>query len=519
MKITIRIIILATVLILLMGEKVPAQGITKSTGLGFRGGIWTYKEFPHSEIAPGSVVTSPFSASIYFFSRLSGNWYLEGSIGGVSDAKIGIGVVETVSLIPLLFAVRYDLLSPKHASAFQPYIAFGLGHYWAVHSYVGGGSVVTRTDPKVGAFLGGGINVVVQSWLAFNSDIKFHLVNFDDTAAENYNGMAFNIGFSIMWGLEREIFRVEEIRVVVKDIYPAYYQFYNTYPLALVTIKNTVSYPIEINVHSNVQGYSERSRESGFKTINPGETKDIQVFALFGPRLLSATHREPAVIDLKVEARAGATITKTLSANVVIHSRNAWNGEMDRLGFFLTPDDEQVMRVSRDITNPIKNGTAQKFYRAKAIFNELKKMGIRYHSDPNIPFYKDDYVQFAAETVTKGMGDCDDLVVLYASFMESVGINTAFVEVRDPEKEMAHLYLMFDTGLSPQEGHLITSNEKRYIVRESTAGRTTVWIPVETTFIDAGFDQAWNAGAMAYLQEGVLRSGITQGWVRIIDVD
>jgi len=260
------------VLIFLRVENVTAQGITKSTGLGLRVGIWTYKEIPHSEIAPGSVVTSPFSSSIYFFSRLSGNWFLEGSIGGVADSKISMGVVETVSLVPLLFALRYDLLSPKHASAFQPYIAVGLGHYWAVHSYIGSGSVVTKTDPKVGAFLGGGINVVLKSWLAFNSDIKFHLVNFDDTPAKNYNGMAFNIGFSVMWGLEREIFRVEEIRVVVEDIYPAYYQFYNSYPLALVSIKNTVSYPIEINVHSNIQGYSERSRESGFKTINPGDT-------------------------------------------------------------------------------------------------------------------------------------------------------------------------------------------------------------------------------------------------------
>jgi len=117
------------------------------------------------------------------------------------------------------------------------------------------------------------------------------------------------------------------------------------------------------------------------------------------------------------------------------------------------------------------------------------------------------------------MGDCDDLVVLYASFLESVGINTAFVEVRDPEKDMAHLYLVFDTGLAAQEGHLITSNEKRYVLRGASAGRPTVWIPVETTLIEAGFDQAWNAGAMAYLQEGVLRSGIAQGWVRIIDVD
>ncbi len=162
-------------------------------------------------------------------------------------------------------------------------------------------------------------------------------------------------------------------------------------------------------------------------------------------------------------------------------------------------------------------GKKTDFQKAKVIFDALKEMNIRYQRDPNIPFYKDDYVQFASETLKRGTGDCDDMVILYASLLEGIGIKTVFVEVRDPDKEPAHLYLMFDTGIEPQEGALLTSNEKRYVIRESRNSKKTIWIPVETTLIVNGFDTAWEEGAMHYLKEGIIRAGIANGWVRLID--
>jgi len=40
---------------------------------------------------------------------------------------------------------------------------------------------------------------------------------------------------------------------------------------------------------------------------------------------------------------------------------------------------------------------------------------------------------------------------------------------------------------------------------------------VETTLVQDGFDQAWTTAAMAWLQESVLRNGLSEEWVRIID--
>ena len=193
---------------------------------------------------------------------------------------------------------------------------------------------------------------------------------------------------------------------------------------------------------------------------------------------------------------------------------------MDKLGYFLTPEDQDILAFGRDLIKEYSDSLSaglEKYQIARQMFEKLGERDIVYQSDPNIPFYRDDRVQFAAKTLKLGTGDCDDLAVLYASLLESQGIDIAFVDVQDPEKALAHVYIMFDTGLSPDQAGLITSNEKRYVIRDNGRTEPTVWIPVETTMIQNGFDEAWNAGAMQYLQEGVLRNGLAEGWVHIVD--
>lgn len=512
-------------IILFAISTISAQGISRSSGLGIRASIWK----PHNIGGDVNVGAFPITTSVgsgeggylYYYTRLKENWYLEimfGGTGTINFSKVGaLGTYSSQqSITPLLFGLRNDFLSLEHGSIFQPYWAFGGGLHWisAIRSGVTQ-SIDTSigNESQIGIYVGTGINAILSSRFALNADIKYHLMEFNPE--REYSGLEYSFGITYMWGDNPEIFRIEDIKVIVQDIYPSYYQFYNTYPLALVTVKNMVSYPIEVNINANIQGFSERSQESGFKKINPGQTEDIPVFALFGSNLLYTRQREEAIIDIQLEARAGASQSKMISANIVIHSRNAWNGEINRLKYFLTPDDEEIINISREILeiNPINGDSEIKnFEIAKTIFNALSDSGIKYLSDPTIPFYKDDYVQYASETLEKKTGDCDDLVILYSSLLESVGIKTAFIEVKDPKMEIAHLYLIFDSDIRPENSQLISNNDKSFVIRKNS-----VWIPVETTLTQDGFNNAWKTAALSYLQEGILRNGLTQGWVNIID--
>jgi len=511
-----------------------AQGMSRSTGLGFRLGFWNVTNHPTriSSVGYGQDATVDIGGAgawIYFFSRVHQNWFLEfnlGAVAGVHQEHSGYVVknVEATAIIPFLFGARYDIFSPRLPSSIQPYLSFGTGPYWIAsvknENLLTASVQTVESNLQYGAYAGGGANILLASWFALNFDLKYHFVDFQ--FEKNYSGLEFGMGFSLIWGKKREVIQVKDIRLIVKDIYPVYYQFYNIYPLALVSIKNVANYPIEVNVRSHIRPFSERPKDSGFVRIEKGKTKDVPVTAIFGKRLLQVNQREPAVLDIEIEARAGATLKKQLSAQVIVHTRNSWNGEMDKLSLFITSDDEEILRLSREFVNEKQanyNTEAINFEKAKIIFNKLRQKGIHYRSDPNILFYQDDRVQYALETIDQRGGDCDDLVVLYASLLESIGIKTAFVEVRDPQKDIAHLYLIFDSGLQPNQGQLISSNEKRFIIRDKANNQKAIWIPVETTLIDQGFEQAWKTGATEFLQEGIVRNGIEEGWVRIIDVE
>jgi hypothetical protein len=526
-------------LVALQASELAAQR-GRANGIGLRASYWNVGN--QSVRWNLSERESTFDISgvggwLNYFSRVSDHWYLDFNLGAIARLKgeetPGANAnVEVSVLVPFLFGARYDLLPTRVSSAFQPYLAAGLGPYWnsslTVQDEITTEEISGEAKLQLGSYAGGGLNLVMASWLAWNFELKYHFVglrghgDFEKISYDkSASGFEFGLGLAFMWGRKRELFRVRGVRTIVNDLYPAYLQFYNTYPLAFVTVQNLAGYPIEVNVRSVIPGYSERPKDGGFMRLAKGETKDIPVTAIFGPRLRRTTQRSAAVLDLKIEGRAGAQTQKEISAPIMIHGRNAWNGEIDKLGFFVTPEDETILRFGRAVqrAQPQSDGaTVENLVLAAAVFDSLRSVQVRYQRDPNIPFYKDDRVQFAAETLSLRGGDCDDLAVLYASLLESLGIHTAFVDVQDPQKPLGHLYLMFDAGVEASQGDLISGNPKRYVARENQRGRQTLWLPIETTLIAQGFEEAWKAGALEYLQEGVLRNGLSEGWVKVIEV-
>ncbi|MBN2201739.1 transglutaminase domain-containing protein [bacterium] len=526
--------LVAAAAVMALAVSMPAlygQGITRTTGLGLRGSFWKTGDHAMGVRVSGldqgtSVDVEGAGGDIVFFSRLADRWFLEGSLGVVSRVSVRSSAwsdddVDVSAVIPILLGGRFDLLSVGVRSALQPYVCAGAGTYWASRTSVDADrvEVAAESDFQPGGYVGLGSHVLACDWFALSADTRYHFVDF--SAGNDRSGYQFSLGFAFMWGQKKELFKVLSVRVNVEDIYPAYYRFYNLVPIATVTVRNTAGHAIEVSLRSWIDGVTDGPRHSGFVSIPRGETRDLPVHLIFGPTLLRAETREPAVIRLEIEARSGITLTKSFNAQVVVHGRNAWNGDIDKLPVFVTPEDPEVLAMGRTVLKGDTAGTGpepERLRQARLLFGAAAGKGVRYRSDPNIPFDRDDRVQTAAETFLLGTGDCDDLVVLFASLLEGAGIATAFVDVRDPEEAAGHVYLMFDTGLPPDRWSEISANEKRSVVRDGGSGRTTLWIPVETTLIQSGFDSAWKEGAAQYAGEAVLRDGLIEGWVKIIDV-
>jgi len=130
--------------------------------------------------------------------------------------------------------------------------------------------------------------------------------------------------------------------------------------------------------------------------------------------------------------------------------------------------------------------------KANAIFVALASMPLRYISDPNRDYVNRtlDYVQFPRETLRRKSGDCDDLSVLFATCLESVGIATRFIVTGD------HIFLEFHTGASGKSWLDVTSNRERF-----TRIQDSLWIPLEMTRFcpeSRCFTEAWLDASSRY---------------------
>jgi tetratricopeptide (TPR) repeat protein len=116
---------------------------------------------------------------------------------------------------------------------------------------------------------------------------------------------------------------------------------------------------------------------------------------------------------------------------------------------------------------------------------------MRYVVDPKTPYTElsekktsVDFLQFPRQTLEYRAGDCDDLSILYAALLESVGIKTAFITVP------GHIFIAFNLDVLPEEARkgFVQTDDLIFVGNSS-------WVPLEVTERSAGFTKAWEKAA------------------------
>jgi hypothetical protein len=337
-----------------------------------------------------------------------------------------------------------------------------------------------------------------------------------------YTSDRISLSIRAMFGKVREsLARIESVEML-GGIYPSAAEALAYRPVGKARVTNTSGKPIQARVGFMVERYMDEPTETAPVYLNPGETLEIPFSAVFNDRLRSVDRMQVMDGQVFVTATATETFDDRTKTPVLIHGRNAWSGDVHALRYFVTPDDPEVLRYSRDVLLQERSALdsvpreLDAFKRAQVMIDMFsgKLMSM---SDPK---QSADYVQYAAETLRLRSGDCDDMTVLFSSLLSSIGISTSFVEVLPPgQPERNHIYLLFDTGLSPKFGLQISTNPKRFVTRPDKNGVATIWIPIETTVANRGFDAVWNKGAQQYFDDVELGLGLVKGWVKIVDVN
>ncbi|MCC6396098.1 MAG: hypothetical protein IT282_03695 [Bacteroidetes bacterium] len=305
-------------------------------------------------------------------------------------------------------------------------------------------------------------------------------------------------------------------------VYPASHEVFAYKPIGTVRVRNVSSQPIHAKASFFVDRLMDAPTESAAVYILPDGVAEIPLTAVFNEQVKRVSTLTVKDGNVFVNATPAEQYDDKAQTRVLIHGKNAWDGDVNTLRYFVTPDEPLVLKYSRDALLEQRDslegipGMLEQFTRARLVISSFAGR-LQYVSDPRLTA---DFVQYPVETLNVQGGDCDDMTVCFASLLSSIGIATAFVDVIPPGKpDQAHIYLLFDTGVEPRFASALAENPKRFVVRRGPRGKETLWIPIETTVIARGFDEAWTGGAQRYFDDVEIGLGLAHGWVRVVDVN
>ncbi len=284
----------------------------------------------------------------------------------------------------------------------------------------------------------------------------------------------------------------------LKPVFPVFYSWYNENTFGSVEITNnedaTITDVVVSFYHPQYMGQSQACGTA--KQLKRGESMVVDLRAFFNESMLNLNEKNDTMTSIIVEYKyLGRKQTATFPMIVPIYGRNNMSWEDDRCASaFVSSKDPAAMWFSKYVVSTIRDnvrsGLPTNIQYAMGIFEALDQFGINYVKDPTSAFEDNvgtasiDFLQFPYQTLMYRGGDCDDLSILVCSLFESIGIKTAFITIP------GHIFMAFDSGFTVEEA-------KNYFISldELIVDGDTVWVPLEITLSDEGFNKAWHKGA------------------------
>jgi len=288
-------------------------------------------------------------------------------------------------------------------------------------------------------------------------------------------------------------------------VFPSQYLRYQQDGLGKVQLQNLQDQPVEVDLELKVEDLFEKPARVAV-TLAPHEKRWVSVPAPFSEALLRSPSQR--VAQAVVEARfahEGVDRSTRRSFSVELMEANAFSWERpERLASFIHAGDPAVERLAAEVHRALAAahpGEARQAHPLRGYlvalyaYEALRALGVGYKPDPARPFRglrsgAMDSVLFPGQTLARRGGDCDDLVVLFCSLLENLGVATLVAPVP------GHVYMLLDTGVLKANRAAFPVDARKTVVR---AGR--LWLPVEVTLLGKGkpFAAAWAAGAEAHL--------------------
>lgn len=284
-----------------------------------------------------------------------------------------------------------------------------------------------------------------------------------------------------------------------EQVYPILYQSYSKRALGRVRITNTEQAELRnLRVSFSAGDYtSEAAPCAEIPYLAKGASVEVPIYAIFNTGVLAITESTMIQGSLRLEYELlGAPQTVTRAESVSFLHRNAltW-GDPSIIGAFILQNDPSILEYSKYIAGLVRDRLRpdldKELQFSMGLFEGLRLFGLKYAADPSTPYavwHRDpqrvDYLQYPYQTLSYKGGDSDDLAVLYAAALESVGVSAAIIPLDDEVLVACRL------GQSEAQARASFYRSEDLIFLDGN-----VWVPVAVSRIREGFLAAWMAGA------------------------
>jgi len=308
-------------------------------------------------------------------------------------------------------------------------------------------------------------------------------------------------------GGEKSRLTVEEPKL--DAVFPSLYAYYDDNPFGTVKVVNREDAAIrDVTVSFNAGHYMDQPKVCGeYARLAKGESVIVPVKALFTDSVLQITQGTDAKGEIIVKySYLGAERAIHAPIDFRMHHRNAitWSDDR-RAASFVSPTNPAALWFSKYASGVVRDrlrGDVNKpLQYAIGMFEAERLYGLNYvvvpANDYSVKHGLKDYidsVQFPHQTLSNRGGDCSDLAILFATLMQTVGVNAAFITIP------GHIFAAFDTGLDEAEAKTAFYDPNLLVYRGGRA-----WIPVEITMVKDGFIKAWRVAAKEWADN--LRAG------------
>ena len=427
-----------------------------------------------------------------------------------------------------------------------PFAGRRINDRFSLHAgiYAGAYQYSWENENNAKFFAGGSLSVKyhLTPRLSFFADVGYNRLSFSESRPIN----VFRGGIGIQLNLSELVRPQPRLRGVLygeetelRRVFPVSFAWYEHNALAVLQITNEEPNTIRnIELSFLLERYMNQPSPFAFiESLAPGETVEVPVTALFNESMLTLTESVNASSLVIAEYRSlGITKTSGFPMQMPVFSRNSMTWDDDRrAAAFVSPRDPSAVYFARYVSSAAAAAAAtaapnipENVRLAAALFEALRLYGISYIVDPASSYITlsaiktadtlpigdiktspisplsenaaaADTLNYPYETLLYRGGDCDDLSILFASMLEVLGIESAFITIP------GHIYIAFNTGDNDwRRGHadIIEQGGKR-------------WLPVEITVPDRGFSEACRIGARQW--RGAAREGrlypIRESWL------